>query len=91
MPSVSIPDELYHRIALRAAALNVSVEQLIAPLLDEAAEGGPPPCAKSNVSMETWNTTFDSWMAEVQKRAPRYPPGFRLDDSRESFYQGCGE
>ena len=35
--------------------------------------------------------TGDAWMADVQKRAHRYPPGFVLDDSRESIYEGRGE
>jgi predicted DNA-binding antitoxin AbrB/MazE fold protein len=37
-----------------------------------------------------WKKGFDAWMADVQARAHRYPPGFVMDDSREKIYEGCG-
>ena len=88
MPSVTIPDEVFHRLASRAAMLNMTVEQLIAPLLDFAAESTAQP---STPSFDDWKKRFDGWMADVRARAHRYPPEFVLDDSRESIYQGCGE
>ena len=93
MPSVTISDEVFRRLANRAAMLNVTVEQLIAPLLDVAAESSAPPSANASVapSFDAWNKSFDAWMLEVQERANRYPPGFAMDDSRESIYQGCGK
>jgi hypothetical protein len=30
-------------------------------------------------------------MREVAARAGRYPPGFMVDDSRETIYEGRGE
>ena len=33
---------------------------------------------------------FEEHMAEVRKRAGRYPPGYEADDSRESIYEGRG-
>ena len=94
MPSVTIPNETFERLAKRAAALNVTVEQLIAPLLDRAAESGanghPLPSLKE-APVEDWKKIFDAWMADVQARRHRYPPGFALDDSRENIYEGCGE
>jgi hypothetical protein len=94
VPSLTIPDEMYERLVRRAAALNVTLEQLIAPLLDLAAEGvgnGHPTPSRTAASFDEWNKTFDAWMADVRARADRYPPGFVLDDSRESIYEGCGE
>jgi hypothetical protein len=94
MPSVSIPDEVFERLARRAAALNVTVEQLIAPLLSFAAENhgsGKAAASPSDVPFDDWKKQFDAWMADVQGRARRYPPGFVMDDSRESIYHGCGE
>lgn len=90
MPAVTVADDVFQRLAKRAATLNVTVEQLIAPLLDVAAKdtGGPP---LSPPAFDDWKRTFDTWMADVQKRAHRYPPGFVLDDSRESIYRECGE
>ncbi len=40
---------------------------------------------------DDWKKYFDAWMADVQARANRYPPGFVMDDSRESMYEGCGQ
>ena len=93
MPHLTIADEVFERLAKRAAALNVTVEQLVAPLLDLAAESGNGHSAASSTEagFDEWKETFDAWMADVQARAHRYPPGFALDDSRESIYQGCGE
>jgi hypothetical protein len=89
MPSVIISDEVFQRLAQQAATRNVTVEQLIAPLLELAAKsnGIQPPAP----AFEDWKKGFDAWMADVQDRARRYPPGFVLDDSRESIYLGCGE
>jgi hypothetical protein len=94
MPSVTISDEVFERLTRRAAALNVTVEQLIAPLLSIAVENhgsGDAATALSDASFDNWKKKFDAWMVDVQGRAHRYPPGFVMDDSRESIYQGCGE
>jgi hypothetical protein len=94
MPSVTISVEVFERLARRAAALNVTVEQLIAPLLSIAAENhssGDAAPALSDAPFDDWKKKFDAWMVDVQGRAHRYPPGFVMDDSRESIYQGCGE
>ncbi len=55
---------------------------------DGADHSAPPPIG---ASFQDWKTKFDAWMAEVQARSPHYPPGFAMDDSRESIYEGCGE
>jgi hypothetical protein len=94
MPTLTIPDAVFERLAKRAAQLNVTVAQLIAPLLDMAAESndpGHPTTAPTAVRFAEWKNRFDAWMAEVQARVNRYPPGFVMDDSRESIYQDCGE
>lgn len=91
MPSVTIADEMFERLAKRAAALNLTVEQLIAPLLDLAAESGgngPPPATTQ--AFDGWKKNFDAWMADVRARAHRYPSGFVMNDSRESIYEACG-
>ncbi len=91
MPSLAIPNEMFERLTKRATALNVTVEQLIAPLLEHAVESGgngePPP--SPTAPLDDWKKKFNAWMADVQARACRYPPGFVMDDSRESMYEGC--
>ena len=90
MPSFTIPDETFNQLAKRAASLNVTVEQLIQRLAAESA-ANEQAIAPPVPTFEEWKKKFDAWMADVQARADRYPPGFVLDDSRESMYEGCGE
>ncbi len=33
-----------------------------------------------------WQRELDEWCRDAQSRANRYPPGFVLDDSRETIY-----
>ena len=91
MPSVTIPDRLFQRLTQQAATRNVTVEQLIAPLLELAAKSNSTQLPALPPEFDDWKNNFDAWMARVQARASRYPPGFVLDDSRESIYEGCGE
>jgi len=85
MSQLTIPDELFERLVRRAAALNVTVDQLIAPALDLAAQ------SSQESPLAAVPSLFDGWLADVDSRAGRYPTGFVMDDSRESIYQGCGE
>ena len=92
MPSVTISDEMFDQLAKRDGSLNVTVEQLIAPLLDlAAADAGIGHPAPTQASFESREKKFDAWMMEVQARADRYPTGFVMDDSRESIYEGYSE
>ncbi len=38
------------------------------------------------LSGEAWQRELDEWCRRAQLRANRYPPGFVLDDSRETIY-----
>jgi hypothetical protein len=91
MPSVTISDKTLERLAKRAAALNVTVEQLILKLASEGDGNGQPTPVPMDDPFDEWGKKFDAWMADVQARSNRYPPGFVMDDSRASIYEGCGE
>ncbi len=92
MPFVSIPTETFERLALRAAALNVTVDELIAPLLDRAMAGdGLLAPSSESTPFDDWKKNFDAWMAEVHSRSHRFPQGFAMNNSRESIYEGSGE
>ncbi len=91
MPIVTLRTETHERLSNRAAALGITVEQLILKLATERDGNGTPTAAPALPSLEDWRKNFDAWMADVKSRAHRYPPGFILDDSRESIYEGCGE
>jgi hypothetical protein len=63
-----------------------AVESLVALLRGQAASTPPAPA-----SPDDWTKGFDAWMHEVAARAGQYPPGFVVDDSRETIYEGRGE
>jgi hypothetical protein len=94
MPSLTISVELFKRLVRRAAALHMTVEQLIAALLHSVTESDDkehPTPSPAAVPFNDWKKAFEGWMTQVRARASRYPPGFVLDDSQERIYQGCGE
>ena len=86
MSILSIPDSTFKRLAERAAALNITVEELVTPALNDLVA-----TTLEVQSPGDWQRQFDDWMNEVSSRAGRYPLGFQLDDTRESIYEGCGE
>ncbi len=43
MPQLTEPEETYRRLAERAAALNISVDELVRPTLDRLVGGGASP------------------------------------------------
>jgi hypothetical protein len=88
MPQLTIPDDTYQRLACRAAALNMTVEQLVTSTLEQVAKSAE---AGGNLTEEQWQTRFDQLLATIRSRADRYPPGFQADVSRDSIYEGCGE
>jgi len=95
MPQLTIPAETYEKLAGRAAAMKVTVEQLVSPVLERLAAGevenGQPPTPRGELAYDQWKPRFDELLASVHSRAGRYPPGFQADVSRESIYEGCGE
>ncbi len=85
MPTLNIPEYTFRRLAARAAALNITVEEMVAPALDQLAKNGNL-SPQMPLTGEAWKQEFDAWTKEIESRADRYPPGFRVDDSRETIY-----
>jgi hypothetical protein len=79
MAAITVPDATFDRLARQAAAIGVTVEQLILPVLDQIVPPAPTP--------EERKRAFEEWDQRIRERADRYPPGFRVDDERESFYK----
>jgi hypothetical protein len=86
MPTLNIPEDTYARLAARAKKGNVSVEDLVRSSLAELAQSGSAHLPPETLSYDEWKRRFDAWQQLVRSRAGRYPPGFRVDDSRESIY-----
>jgi len=92
MATLNIKDDTYERLARKAVAQNTTVEDFVEPVLDRLAETEPASAIRPPLGTATEREkAFAEWMAQVQKRASRYPAGFVIDDSRESIYDGCGE
>ena len=81
--SVSVPDETYARLTAWAASHDQTIEEAIAPAIERLAPGIP--------TEEDRRRAFENLTRLIQSRADRYPPGFRVDASRESIYDGCDE
>ena len=87
MPTITVPDDVYQRLAARAAAAGTTVEALAVPTLARAT-------AISHVSStrEDRIRAFDELTKLIHTLMDgRLPPDFVHDDSRESIYEGCGE
>lgn len=87
MPTVSVSDQTFKRLAEKAAALNISVEEMIAPALDQLAAAGRTNGETSPATPEDRKRAFEEWTRLIESRADRYAPGHVLDDSRESLYR----
>jgi hypothetical protein len=83
MPHVTIPEDTFQRLAAKAAALNISVDDLVKPTLEQLAESG----TELPLAGDAWVAEALAWKRDAESRARRYPPGFILDDSRETIYR----
>ena len=87
MPHLTVPEDTFRRLAARAAALNISVDDLVQPALDRLAETGTSTPEPLPLTGDAWHAELNAWKRDAQSRAGRYPPGFVLDDSRETIYR----
>ena len=88
MPHVTVPEDIFRRLADQAAALSISIDELVMPVLNRLSEaGGGTPEPPSPLSGDAWRAELDAWKRDAQDRAGRYPPGFVLDDCRETTYR----
>jgi hypothetical protein len=83
MATVHVSDDTFRRLAERARALNITVEDLVGPALDQLTQNGAEILPLTG---EAWQREFDAWTREIESRAGRYPPDFRVQDDRESIY-----
>ena len=88
MPQLTVPEDTFRRLAAKAAALNISVNDLVQPALDRLAEtGAAAPEPSLPLTGDAWLAELDTWKRDAESRAGRYPAGFVLDDSRDALYR----
>jgi hypothetical protein len=88
MPQLTVPEETFRRLVARATALHISVEELVQPTLDRLAETYPSsPEPSLPLTGDAWLAELEAWKRDAESRARRYPPGFVLDDRRETVYR----
>ena len=86
MPLLNIPDETYAELCAQAAVCHLSVEEYVLPLLAQAKLKAQLPLAGA-----AWDAAMAELEREARSRSDRYPPGFVVDDSRETIYFGGPE
>ena len=91
MPDISIPEDLFRRLSDQAKSMNRSVEEYVEPTLRRLVEYGQPLSEWKPLTDEEWEREWEAWDRDVEARGSRYPPGFQIDDSRESMYFGKDE
>lgn len=84
MESQTKPVAAYWSLEAQAALRNITVEELV--LLRQAAPVRPVPEPTLPLTGEARQAVWDAMRRDAEKRADRYPPGFVLDDSRDTIY-----
>ena len=68
--------------------MGLAVDELIQSAMDYGARYGPfPPDPPPPLTGDEWIAVIDERKREAESRVGRYPPGFVLDDSRETMYR----
>lgn len=81
--TIPVSDATLARLQTSATESKKTVEEYVAPFLEELAHRQPLIAERQKA--------LEALRQYVSGFADRYPPGYRADDSRESIYAGCGE
>jgi predicted transcriptional regulator len=88
--TISLPPEMEAKLRDRAAATGKDFSTLVREAVEEklAVNGGGS--TSQEKPYDLWLAEFSAWMQAVTDRGKVYPPGFVVDDSRESIYGDRG-
>jgi hypothetical protein len=84
--TLNLGDDILARLTAHAQARGLTVEQLVVPEVEKLVVA---PLDETERMARL--AALAEWIRIAQERAGRYPPGYVVDDSRESIYEGCGE
>ncbi len=76
MPHLSDPEDTFRRLAEKAAALKISLDDLVQPALERLAENttsAPEP--QFPLIGDAWHAELNAWKRDAESRAGRYPRG----------------
>lgn len=87
MHTIQLPDATYQHLAAEAVARNMTVEELAVQRLEaKTLTTVATPTATLPLTGEAWQKAFDRMNHEIAATAHEYPPGFQVDDSRDTIY-----
>jgi hypothetical protein len=84
MPMIQLPDATYHHLAAEAVAHQLSLEEWLVQRLTSSPV--PPSTVEQPLTGAAWQQAFEAFNREIVATAHQYPPGFRVDDSRDAIY-----
>lgn len=85
MHSISLTDDTYQALVDQAAARHVDVEEIVRQGVELLSHQMPGESAEP--TKEQRLQALDRLAHRADERADLYPPGFRVDDSREAMYE----
>lgn len=84
MPVLTIPEQTFQWLLEQAALRNVSIEDVVVSAVARLPHSEVP--LPDGVTPEERLRAFERLTQSIEAEAHRYPPGHRVDDSRESIY-----
>ncbi len=87
MAALNTAGASYADPAVQAALRNITVEQFLADQQKYFSRSPVLPAETTpTLTGEAWQAVRDAMIRDAEERADQYPPGFVLDDSRETIY-----
>ena len=80
MATLTIPEDTFRRVAKRAAEMGLTVEQLLLPIMEQAALSPEP-------TSDDRRQAFKNLTLLARSHATLYPTDLVLDGSREAMYE----
>ena len=87
MHTISLSDEVYQALIVQAEARKLPVDELVRRAVNQLSAEPLTPESSAEPTIEERLKALAEWTRRIEERADRYPPDFRVDDSREAMYE----